>query len=377
MILPQSNGKTVLVSGINGYIASSIGLELLKNGYTLRGIARSKKSMKTLLRDAYKDYADRFEMMEVPDITVPAYVFNDLPSSYLIDMKLGVSSVIHTTSPISFALKTWDDFSPRREWLHQYTNLRSELRWSTARVLRADVLPCNISDPLKTAPYTFTEADWNNVAESKAKELSDSAPATVLYPVSKVAAERAVWQFKDEHKVRLQHPPIFRARLLTFQPQPPFANAAIHPTVVTGPPVQLVSIPRNLHVSLAPIWAIFSGTATSIPPAIGFSSYIDVRDIAAIHLWCVEHPSQAANQRYIVANGRGTPQAVADILRKAYPNRKIIPIGEPASDYVEGYGYPKDGVRFDSTKVSKALRRPMIGFEESILDTAKVFERYL
>jgi len=71
MTLPQSNGKTVLVSGINGYIAFSIGLELLKEGYTLRGTARTTKSMEALLEGAYKEYADRCEMIVVPDMTVP------------------------------------------------------------------------------------------------------------------------------------------------------------------------------------------------------------------------------------------------------------------------------------------------------------------
>ncbi len=62
MTLPQSNGKMVLVSGINGYIASSIGL---------RETARTIKSMKALLQGAYKEYADCCKMIVVSDMTVP------------------------------------------------------------------------------------------------------------------------------------------------------------------------------------------------------------------------------------------------------------------------------------------------------------------
>lgn len=76
MTIPRSNGKTVLISGINGYIASSIGLEFLKKGYTLRGTARATKGMETLQRGAYEEYGDRFEMRAVPDITVPG-AFDD------------------------------------------------------------------------------------------------------------------------------------------------------------------------------------------------------------------------------------------------------------------------------------------------------------
>lgn len=66
-----SNSKTVLVSGINGYVASVIGLDLLKKGYTLRGTSRSTSSKAALLDGPYKDYADRFDVVAVPDIIIP------------------------------------------------------------------------------------------------------------------------------------------------------------------------------------------------------------------------------------------------------------------------------------------------------------------
>ena len=67
----MSNAKIVVVSGINGYIASTIGLDLLKKGYTLRGTSRSTHSADALLKGAYKDYIDRVQMVSVPDMTVP------------------------------------------------------------------------------------------------------------------------------------------------------------------------------------------------------------------------------------------------------------------------------------------------------------------
>lgn len=71
MLIPQSNGKTVMVTGINGYIASTIGFYLLSNGYNLRGTSRSSKSAAPLLDGAYKDYASRIQIFEVPDMTIP------------------------------------------------------------------------------------------------------------------------------------------------------------------------------------------------------------------------------------------------------------------------------------------------------------------
>jgi nucleoside-diphosphate-sugar epimerase len=71
MSITPSNGQVVLVTGINGYIASCLGLELLKQGYTLRGTARRASSTDILKQGAYQPYAERFTAYDVPDMTVP------------------------------------------------------------------------------------------------------------------------------------------------------------------------------------------------------------------------------------------------------------------------------------------------------------------
>src|SRR5271156_6722313 len=101
MSLPLSNGKIVLISGINGYIASHIGLQLLRKGYTVRGASRSASAKDHLLSDAFKGYEERYEHFEVRDITAPG-AFNEAVK--------GVHHVVHTASPIDFSLKTIDEF---------------------------------------------------------------------------------------------------------------------------------------------------------------------------------------------------------------------------------------------------------------------------
>jgi len=58
-----------------------------------------------------------------------------------------------------------------------------------------------IVDPTKPK-YSFCEKDWNTYSYDRAKELGGEAPSGMLYQASKVAAERAVWEFKKEHNVR-------------------------------------------------------------------------------------------------------------------------------------------------------------------------------
>ena len=65
-----SREKVVLVTGINGFIASRIGMDLLEKGYHLRGTVRNVSSAKRLLDGAYKAYAFKIEIVQVKDFTM-------------------------------------------------------------------------------------------------------------------------------------------------------------------------------------------------------------------------------------------------------------------------------------------------------------------
>jgi nucleoside-diphosphate-sugar epimerase len=52
--------------------------------------------------------------------------------------------------------------------------------------------------------YTFTEKDYATFALEKAlkdREAGVKTPPGILYGASKTASDRAVWKFRDEHKV--------------------------------------------------------------------------------------------------------------------------------------------------------------------------------
>lgn len=68
MPLPPSNGKTVLITGINGYIASVLGALVISKGYYLRGTSRRLASTEALLTGPYAQYKERVKMFEVPDM---------------------------------------------------------------------------------------------------------------------------------------------------------------------------------------------------------------------------------------------------------------------------------------------------------------------
>jgi nucleoside-diphosphate-sugar epimerase len=67
----MSTKGLVLISGVNGFIASRTAEYYLKAGYSVRGTVRSLSSGKAL-QNVLSEYTSsgKFELAEVPDITV-------------------------------------------------------------------------------------------------------------------------------------------------------------------------------------------------------------------------------------------------------------------------------------------------------------------
>ncbi|KAH8656023.1 hypothetical protein BGZ60DRAFT_385011 [Tricladium varicosporioides] len=364
MAVTKSNGKTVLVTGINGYIASVIGQLLLSKGYTVRGTTRRAASVEPLLKGTYSEYQDRVKIYEVSDMTVDG-AFDEAAK--------GVDGIFHTASPINFSLTRYEDFvdtavAGNRSLLGSALKAGPQLK---SVIVTSSVV--SIIDPKDDPEYTFTEKDWASNSLRQAQEDKSNGvltPSGMLYGASKTAADRYMWEFKDSKK-------------------PSFAISTINPSVVVGPPAALVSDPKHFNETLMPIWNAFSGTTRAIAPNIGSGSFVDVRDVAFMHVWAFEHPEKSDGERYIACQGFGPMQAVHDILRQAYKGtpiaEKIFP-GIPGENYV---GYNKETgeiedikflpgrVRVDGSKAAKEMGFKYINFKQSVLETAKAMEPLL
>ena len=207
----QSNGKTVLVTGINGYIASVLGLQILSRGYNLRGTSRSKDRAAALLDHAYKNYASRVEIFEVQDITEPG-AFDEAVKGTpgqchgrwdkWLTLWLGVCSIHHTASPMDFSVQNWTArVHPADESCteilksaskHAGPQLESFIFLSSAAV---------VLDPRQWDLYPRTGIEWHDCVEETRQKLGPQAAANTLYQASKSLAEKAVWDFRYAHKV--------------------------------------------------------------------------------------------------------------------------------------------------------------------------------
>ncbi|KAF2444038.1 NAD(P)-binding protein [Karstenula rhodostoma CBS 690.94] len=340
---------TVLISGLNGYIAAVTAKQLLDNGYHVRGTVRKSSSATPLVEGPLKAYAESgaLSVVEVPDITVPG-AFDEAVK--------GVTAIAHLASPVSFS---FTDPEPvlKAAVSGTTTILNSALKagpqLKTILLLSSIVAIMSGDQP----PYTFTEKDWNNWAEPIVAEKGKETPGVVTYCASKAASEKVFWKFRDDNK-------------------PSFTLTSLNPVYVVGPPLIAPKTPADIGETLGAIWNIFRGG--DLPTEgliIGLGTVVDVRDVAAQIEHIIAHPEETNGERYLTSAGFSTAQATADILRKAFPEaRERIKEGTP------GQGYNSDFTLADKTKArdadgSKAKKLlkggEYIPYDRSVIDTAK------
>ncbi|KAI0123604.1 hypothetical protein BJ170DRAFT_89123 [Xylariales sp. AK1849] len=345
----MSSKGLVLVTGANGYIAARTVEALLVAGYSVRGTVRSRSSAKGLLA-ALPDAAasGTLEIVEVPDITVPG-AFDEAVRS--------VTAIAHLATPVSFFF-TDPDYVINTAVNGVKSVLESAAKAPSVKsfVLLSSIVAVMGYDNI--AGHVYTEADWNDGAAGIVAELGEKTPGPVIYSTSKTEAEREFWKFQQEKK-------------------PGFSLTAINPVFVAGPPLVLPQSPDKITESTEFIWKIFAGQ--DIPDNFGgFCGFVDVRDVARLVVFGIDHASEANNQRYLATGTWGSTQASADILRRAYPERQgIIKEGTPGRGYLPNWSYPGGAPEIDSSKTLKATGQGWINFEKMVLDAAKVFEAYL
>ncbi len=258
----------VLVTGATGFVAAEIVKQLLEADYTVRGTTRDVAKSET---DGYlaalSGAGERLELVQA-DLGDPGAF--DVAAS-------GCQYVMHTASP--FVLDVED---PQRDLVDPAVNgTRSVLESvSRARGVRRVVLTSSFA-AMSGAPKdgVWSEADWN----------ADSSLDFGAYAYSKTMAERAAWDFMDEHDVG-------------------FDLVVINPTGVIGPSI----VPRlNQSHSL-----YVSATNGEIPGIIDLEfPIVDVRDVARAHILAMENPNAAG--RYLCSAETRSMRQNFELLKEA------------------------------------------------------------
>ncbi|BGP43138.1 hypothetical protein JCM10449v2_007162 [Rhodotorula kratochvilovae] len=302
-----STDSLVLLTGASGYLAVHVLKQLLERGFRVRGTVRSTDKGEDLKRRLAKDGLDaKFEYAIVEDV--------EQPNAFDEAVK-GVDAVVHTASPFHFNVsKPSELIGPAVQGtLSALRAAASEP--SVKRVVITASFAC-VVEP-KEPVYTFTEKDWNEYSPKLVEEQGDAADKSQMYRASKTLAERAAWQFLQDSK-------------------PSFDLVTIQPPLIFGPVLHAVKGPAALNTSVNNFYQFLEGKKGAEDAQNGFGSFVDVRDVALIHVESLLN-EKAGNERFLVAKADSSYQPLLDLyhtyaspaLRAAFPNAEKGHPGKP------------------------------------------------
>lgn len=265
--------ELVLLTGISGFIAKRVALDLLGAGYRVRGSVRSAAKA-GVVRETLENAGGAVDRLE--------FVEADLTRDDGWDAAVaGCRFVVHTASPFP-AKQSKDKYAlvpiARGGTLRV---VEAAARAGVARiVLTSSVAAIYCGHGRMRGPH-YSEADWSDVESS---HISD-------YAVSKTEAERAAWNAVQEGGPEL---------------------AAVNPAFVLGP-----LLDRDTGTSAELIRAMIKGRLPAVPDiTLGI---VDVRDVARAHLQAMTVPD-AAGRRFILCGGSLSMREIGQAIALADPS---------------------------------------------------------
>ncbi|MFF0920646.1 NAD-dependent epimerase/dehydratase family protein [Rhizobium leguminosarum] len=268
----NSNDATVLVTGIGGFLAGHIALQLLKQGYRVRGSLRSIGTSAAIVGQLGAHTDGQLENLSLVQADL------DSVGGWAAAVE-GCDYVIHTASPFP------PGYSENENALIQTARdgalrvLREAHRARVKRVvLTSSIAATNHGDG--RAP--FTEENWTD---------PESPRAT----------------------------PYYKSKTLDL--------AVINPSVILGP-----LLGPNFGTSVGLIHHLMTGRFNGIP-RFGFS-VVDVRDTADAHIRAMTDPA-AGGQRFIIGGRFFWLKDLVAILAHSFPDHASrLPSGEVSDEIV-------------------------------------------
>jgi dihydroflavonol-4-reductase len=339
----MSENKKVLLTGISGYIGNHCAVELLKNGYSVRGSVRSLSKSKQLTQVIKKeiDPKGNLEFCELD-------LLND--SGWDKAMK-GCDYVLHVASPfINIEPKDESEYIK-----HAVEGTMRALKSAKKAGIKRVVLTSSMVSMLDNANKSI-DIDFNSWTNVKAKNVS-------AYAKSKTLAEKSAWDFiKSQNQ-----------------------DEAMELTVINPGPVFGPTLSGNLEgASIGMFKQMMSGEMPMVPQAAINMS--DVRDVAKIHVLALENP-KANGKRFIVTTENPYKfQELAQILKsngyekvstKLAPNFLLKFMGNFNREARSMRAFIGNTYNGDTSSTMSTFDWKPISFQKTVLDTAKSIESFL
>ncbi|ABD53446.1 NAD-dependent epimerase/dehydratase family protein [Jannaschia sp. CCS1] len=267
----------VFLTGVTGFIAKRIALDLLNGGHTVTGSLRNPARADEVRDALHPHLTDPGSLEHLTFATL------DLTRDEgWTDAMAGCDTLMHTASPFPLS-------SPKDE-----NDLIRPAVDGTLRALNA-AKDAGVTRVILTSSVVAIEANDRPNPQTPANWTDVNHPRATPYYTSKTLAERAAWDFVAEH--------------------PEMQLTTINPSLVLGAPLD-----DNYGTSLSLIERMMAGKDPALPP-LGFG-LVDVEDVSAMHIAAMARPESAGN-RYIASAGSMMMPAIGAHLKGIYPDRKI------------------------------------------------------
>mmetsp|Transcript_92054 Transcript_92054/g.213952 ORF Transcript_92054/g.213952 Transcript_92054/m.213952 type:complete len:377 (-) Transcript_92054:51-1181(-) len=290
-------GGRVCVTGASGFIALHLVKQLLEGGYAVVGTVRCLRNDAKLLplRELQKKHGeDKLRIMGGVDCTKP-----DTFSAAV----EGCVGVFHTASPLSF--NSTDPLKDLVAPAIQGTLGCLEACQKAGSVKRIVITSSSsaITDPGKLPwDYTYSSKDWSTVSWPDASGVLPEPAGAHGYRYSKIAAEKAAWDFAAQEGVT-------------------FDVACINPTLVCGHNYNVPASLEDLNTSSLMVLRILTGETAPREHSMG---WVDVGDAAKAHILAYEHPEAGGRRFLCSADETPTWTELALWLKELFPNQPVI-----------------------------------------------------
>lgn len=277
--------KTVVLTGITGFIAKRITLDLLEARHSVRGSLRSMRRADEV-RDAVRPH-----LSDPAALDRLSFVELDLTSDTgWADAMQGADVLMHTASPFPMQQpKNEDDIvRPAVDGTLRALN-GAKAAGITRVVLTSSMVAIMHNRDAFTRPVT--EADWSVRGD----------PTLVPYGLSKTLAEKAAWDFVAE--------------------TPDMTLITVNPGLVAGTPMD-----RHYGTSLGLIERILSGKDPMLPDMR--LPVVDIADVSRLHVQAVDD-SAMDGTRNMAADSMWSMLDLGRTLAAEYPDRKIATRSAP------------------------------------------------
>lgn len=275
--------QTVLLTGITGYIAKHIALQLISSGHRVRGSLRDIKRQQEVinaLRPHLPNGCDADKQLEFCTL--------DLSSDAgWAEAMSGIDVVMHTASPFPLTQPKDESDLIRPAVDGTLRALRAAQNAGVSRVILTSSTVAISGSELPTGDAAFDETNWTDPDD----------PSITPYAKSKTLAERAAWDFVQGSA-------------------PEIDLTVINPGFVMGAPLD-----DSFGTSLQVIQRILRAKDPMLPN-IGFAS-VDVRDVAAMHIAAMNSPA-TIGQRIMTVDRFLSFQDIAKAIKAAHPDRRIV-----------------------------------------------------